>query len=81
MATDLHYKYSHAAGSLVLQSHLTFVPLSLAFLTEVDSSSHPVIMELIGKHVVGTKEAARIIKQPILQQEPNSIQVIFLEKD
>ena len=58
-----------------------FVPPSLAFLTEVDSSSHPVIMELIGKHVVGTKEAARIIKQPILQQEPNSIQVIFLEKD
>ena len=51
-------------------------PPSLAFLTEVDSSSHPVIMELIGKHVVGTKEAARIIKQPILQQEPNSIQVL-----
>ena len=56
-----------------------FAPPSLAFLTEVDSSSHPVIMELIGKHVVGTKEAARIIKQPILQQEPNSIQVILLE--
>ena len=79
MATDLHYKYSHDAGSPVLRSHLIF--LSLAFLTEVDSSSHPVIMELIGKHVVGTKEAARIIKQPILQQEPNSIQVIFIEKD
>ena len=33
-------------------------------------------MELIGKHVVGTKEAARIIKQPIPQQEQNSIQVL-----
>ena len=43
----------------------------------MDSDSHPVIMELIGKHVVGTKEAARIIKQPILQQEPNSIQVFL----
>ena len=49
-----------------LLDHLMFVLPSLAFLTEVDSSSHPVIMELIGKHVVGTKEAARIIKQPIL---------------
>ena len=43
----------------------------------MDSDSHPVIMELIGKHVVGIKEAARIIKQPILQQEPNSIQVFL----
>ena len=51
---------------------------SLAFLTEVDSSSHPVIMELIGKHVIGTKEAARLVKQPILQQQPNSIQVSHL---
>ena len=59
-----------------LLDHLMFVLPSLAFLTEVDSSSHPVIMELIGKHVVGTKEAARIIKQPILQQEQNSIQVL-----
>ena len=55
-----------------------FVPPSLAFLTEVDSSSHPVIMELIGKHIVSTKEATRIIKLTILQQEPNSIQVILL---
>ena len=35
-------------------------------------------MELIGKHVVGTKEAARITKQPILQQEQNSIQVLHI---
>ena len=52
---------------------------SLAFLTEVDSSSYPVIMELIGKHVIGTKEAARLVKQPILQQQPNSIQVSHLK--
>ena len=51
---------------------------SLAFLTEVDSSSHPVIMELIGKHVIGTKEAARLVKQPILPQQSNSIQVFHL---
>ena len=60
---------------MLLESYVG--PPSLAFLNEVDNSSHPVIMELIGKHVVGTKEAARIIKQPILQQEPNSIQVIL----
>ena len=40
---------------------------SLAFLTELDRSSHPVILQLIGKHILGVKEAARLLKQPIQQ--------------
>ena len=47
----------------------------LAFLTELDRTSHPIIQALIAKHVVGVKEAAKLMTQPILQQGQKSVQV------
>ena len=79
MSEEASWKHSGSDTKIINCDEVNIVSFSsLAFLTEVDSSSHPVIMELIGKHVIGTKEAARLVKQPILQQQPNSIQVSHL---
>ena len=48
---------------------------SLAFLTELDRSSYPVVRDLIIKHVIGVKETDKLLKQPILQSNKNSISV------
>ena len=47
----------------------------LAFLTELDRSSYPVVRELIMRHVTGTKETDKILRQPIQQQDPRSVSV------
>ena len=40
---------------------------SLAFLTELDRASHPVIRDLISKYIVGIKETSRLLKLHIVQ--------------
>ena len=45
----------------------------LAFLTELDRSSYPVVRDLIMKYVTGSKETDKILRQPIQQQDPGSV--------
>ena len=48
---------------------------SLAFLTELDRSSYPAVRSLISKHVIGNKETDKVLRQPILQSDRNSVEV------
>ena len=50
-----------------------FEAFSLAFLTELDGNSYQVVRDLIVKHVTGVKETDKILKQPILQSDKNSV--------
>ena len=47
----------------------------LAFLTELDISSYPAVRDLIIKHVTGVKDTDKLLKQPILQSDKNSVNV------
>ena len=47
----------------------------MAFLTELDRSSYPAVRSLISKHVIGNKETDKVLRQPILQSDRNSVEV------
>ena len=61
---------SNPCGSLKRSLYEAF---SLAFLTELDRASHPVIRDLISKYKVGVKETSRILKQHIVQLDQHSV--------
>jgi midasin len=45
----------------------------MAFLTELDRASQPVIRDLISKYIVGVKETSRLLKQHIVQLDEQSV--------
>ena len=47
----------------------------MAFLTELDRDSHPIVSSLINKYIVGAKETAKLLKQPIVQSDQHSVEV------
>jgi len=63
---------SNPCGSVKRSLYEAF---SLAFLTELDRSSHPVVMDLISKYIVGVKETSRLLKQPIAQPNEQAVLV------
>ena len=63
---------SNPCGSVKRSLYEAF---SLSFLTELDKNSHPILKDLISKHVVGVKDAGKVLSQPIQQPNQTSVEV------
>lgn len=55
------------------QSRRVYEVFSLAFHTELDRASHPVIRDLVSKHIVRIKDIGRLMKEQITQADDKGV--------